>query len=100
MRPGVVWADMHRLAERRILTALRAGGLLRAVSTAEADVDAMMALRLGAVFLPCGLGHFIGCDTHDVGGYLPGTPPRSSLPGLSKLRTAQVDAGMVVLLHG
>jgi hypothetical protein len=34
------------------------------------DVDAMQAARLGAVFLPHGLGHFMGCDTHDVGGYL------------------------------
>ena len=29
-----------------------------------------VAVNLGATFLPCGLGHFIGCDTHDVGGYL------------------------------
>lgn len=30
----------------------------------------MMAERLGAVFMPHGLGHFLGIDTHDPGGYL------------------------------
>ena len=36
-----------------------------------------------------GLGHFLGIDTHDVGGYLPGMPPRSTLLGLRSLRTAR-----------
>ena len=30
----------------------------------------MMNKRLGAVFMPHGLGHFLGLDTHDPGGYL------------------------------
>lgn len=29
----------------------------------------MMELRLGAVFMPHGLGHLLGIDTHDPGGY-------------------------------
>lgn len=29
----------------------------------------MVAERLGAVFMPHGLGHFLGIDTHDPGGY-------------------------------
>ena len=60
---GVKWADMHRLAERVQLECLRDMGLL------QGDVDEMMKLRLGAVFMPHGLGHFMGLDVHDVGGY-------------------------------
>lgn len=34
------------------------------------NVEDMMAAHLGAVFMPHGLGHFLGIDTHDPGGYL------------------------------
>lgn len=34
------------------------------------DVEEMMFHRLGAVFMPHGLGHLLGIDTHDPGGYL------------------------------
>ena len=54
---------MHCLAERVQLAALTEAGLLKG------DVETMMAVRLGAVFMPHGLGHFMGCDVHDVGGY-------------------------------
>ena len=37
-----------------------------------------------------GLGHLLGLETHDVGGYIEGRyPPRSELPGLKSLRTAR-----------
>jgi len=62
LKPGVEWTAMHRRAERALLEKLTAGGLLRG------DVDAMMAAHMGAVFMPHGLGHLLGLDTHDVGG--------------------------------
>ena len=57
LRPGVEWLDMHRLAERQILTALRAGGLLRG------GIEEMMDAHLGAVFMPHGLGHLLARRT-------------------------------------
>lgn len=102
LRPGASWADLHELAEAAILRALLAGGVLSRAGhgSDEAAVDSMMAAGLGAVFMPHGLGHLIGLDTHDVGGYLPGTPERSTRPGLSKLRTSrEVEAGMVLTVE-
>jgi Xaa-Pro dipeptidase len=61
-RPGVSWVDCHKAAERAILVTLTEGGLL------HGDVDEMVEAVLGATFFPHGLGHLIGCDTHDVGG--------------------------------
>lgn len=54
---------MHRLAERVLLERLKDGGLL------QGDVDEMMKAHIGAVFMPHGLGHLMGLDVHDVGGY-------------------------------
>ncbi|CAF2512421.1 unnamed protein product [Rotaria sp. Silwood2] len=78
--PNVSWVDMHLLAERIQLEHLKEAGLV------QGDIDEMVNARLGALFMPHGLGHLIGIDTHDVGGYLdPQT--RSILPGLKSLRT-------------
>ncbi len=54
---------MHQLAERVTLEELKRAGLL------QGEVDDMMKVHMGAVFMPHGLGHFMGCDVHDVGGY-------------------------------
>lgn len=60
---GVNWVDMHLLADRVHLEELVKCGILKG------DVEEMMKVRLGALFMPHGLGHFMGLDVHDVGGY-------------------------------
>lgn len=92
IRPGVAWTDCHKAAEREILIALHEHQIL-----INGSIDEYAAAGVGAIFFPHGLGHLIGCDTHDVGGYIEGTPERSQLPGLKKLRTARVlEPGMVL----
>uniref|UniRef100_A0A0V0J5S1 Xaa-Pro dipeptidase n=1 Tax=Schistocephalus solidus TaxID=70667 RepID=A0A0V0J5S1_SCHSO len=94
LRPGVHWPNMHRLAERKILESLVAGGLL------QGDVSEMLEAHLGAVFMPHGLGHLMGCDVHDVAGYTKNTPARSTHPGLRNLRTSRdLQANMVLTVE-
>lgn len=94
MKPGVSWVEMHELAESVILTELCTLGIL------TGDVKEMMSVNLGAVFMPHGLGHFLGCDVHDVGGYPEWAPPRPKRPGARSLRTARLlQQGMVITVE-
>lgn len=93
MRPGVGWIDMHKLAERTILEALKEEGVI------EGNVEEMMGERVGAVLMPHGLGHLLGIDTHDPGGYAEGLE-RPKEPGLSSLRTVRdLQQGMVITVE-
>ncbi|ESO90952.1 hypothetical protein LOTGIDRAFT_217473 [Lottia gigantea] len=92
-KPGVSWVDMHKLAERSELEALKEIGIV------NGDIEEMMAVRLGAVFMPHGLGHFMGVDTHDVGGYPEGVQ-RPEGAGLRSLRTARtLEKRMVITVE-
>ena len=94
-KPGTSWVDCHKAAEMKILEALCEIGI---VVKGNKSIEELVEMRLGAVFMPHGLGHFIGIDTHDVGGYLSGRgPERSVKPGLRKLRTARILQTNMVL---
>ncbi|KAF5280519.1 hypothetical protein FQA39_LY18027 [Lamprigera yunnana] len=95
IRPGTSWACMHVLANRVLLSGLKDAGLL------QGDISVMVTAGLGSIFQPHGLGHLIGLDVHDVGGYLPETPPRLKHPkGMEKLRTSRVlKKGMVLTIE-
>lgn len=82
-KPGVSWVDMHKLANITLLEELKRGGLLKG------DVNEMFDAGLAAIFQPHGLGHLMGLDVHDVGGYLYDNPPRPDHRGLNRLRTAR-----------
>lgn len=93
-KPGVSWVDMHLLANRVMLQELLNVGIL------QGNIDDMMKVNLGATFQPHGLGHFMGLDVHDVGGYMENHPSRQTQKGLKSLRTARVlQAGMVITVE-
>ncbi|XP_059045139.1 xaa-Pro dipeptidase [Achroia grisella] len=82
-KPGVLWPEMHLLANRVMLEHLKKGGLLKG------DVEEMIKSGVNGILQPHGLGHLLGLDVHDVGGYLAGCPPRAAAAPLSRLRTAR-----------
>jgi len=97
MRPGVSYRDMHLLAERTLLTRMVAAGLL------VGSVDEMVELHLASTFMPHGLGHSLGLDVHDVGGYAPGdrrqADPRVDHVGQNLRLGRELLEGMVVTVE-
>lgn len=63
------------------------------------DVAEMMEHNIGAFFMPHGLGHLMGIDTHDVGGYLEGQE-RDTRAGYKSVRLGRVlEPGMVLTVE-
>lgn len=62
LRAGVKWEDVHVRAHKVAIVGLLHLGILRGT---EQD---LLASGVSTRFLPHGLGHYLGMDTHDVGG--------------------------------
>lgn len=91
--PGVKMEDLHLGACRIILNGLKEIGLV------TGDVEEMMEADIFALFFPHGLGHFLGLDTHDVGGYPKGVE-RIERPGIKYLRVRrELIPGMVITVE-
>lgn len=79
IKEGVEWETMHRLAESKILDGLIKAGIVKGP---EAELKNN---HIAALFFPHGIGHLIGIDVHDVGGYPEGVG-RINEPGIKYLR--------------
>ena len=64
VRAGVRWEDVHMLAHRIAAEGLRELGILKKKLSTEQILESKVTCR----FFPHGLGHYLGMDTHDVGG--------------------------------
>ncbi|MCC5925503.1 MAG: aminopeptidase P family protein [Bacteroidetes bacterium] len=92
-RPGVEMEELHLKAARLLLEGFLDLGLVRG------EVDELMEANIFALFFPHGLGHFLGLDTHDVGGYPKGVD-RIDRPGLRYLRARRLlEPGMVITIE-
>lgn len=59
-RPGVEWREVHRLAGVALMEGLKTLGLVKG------DPQEAVAANAHTLFLPCGLGHMMGLDVHDM----------------------------------
>ncbi len=60
LAPGTPFRDLHSIAGRVILAGLAELGIVRG------DIDAALAADAHTLFFPCGLGHMMGLDVHDM----------------------------------
>lgn len=65
IRPKVNYIDIHMLAHRKVAQILRDFDLVR-----DLDADGIVQKRISSAFLPHGVGHYLGLQVHDVGGFL------------------------------
>ena len=99
LKPGVPFRDMHRLACRTIAEGLKDLGLMKG------DLDAAVEQGAHALFFPCGVGHMMGLDVHDMenlGEVWVGYEGRSKSTqfGLKSLRLARpLQAGFVLTVE-
>jgi Xaa-Pro dipeptidase len=93
LKPGTLTEDLHYAAARVITEGLLDLGLLKG------SVEDLMKEHVFALFFPHGLGHMIGLDTHDPGGYLP-NEERIDKPGIKFLRMRRtLEEGMAITIE-
>ena len=100
LKPGLLNIDSHKEANRIMLTGFKEMGLV------NGDVDTMVELGVGGLFMPHGLGHMIGLDVHDMEdlgekyvGYREGLEKSTQL-GLKSIRLArELEEGFVLTVE-
>lgn len=91
IKAGMLWDDIHLHAHKIAIAGLLALGILRG------DASEILAARTSAAFFPHGLGHYLGLDTHDVGGN-PNRGDKDALFRYLRLRGV-IPAGSVVTVE-
>lgn len=63
--PNVNYPDIHLLSHRGVAEILARFDFVR-----ELDADAIVERRISSTFLPHGVGHYLGLQVHDAGGFM------------------------------
>jgi Xaa-Pro dipeptidase len=96
VRAGVDWRDVNASAHRHVAELLREADLVRCSS------DEAVTSGVTRVFLPHGIGHLLGLEVHDVGGFMR-RPDGGEIPrpdGHPYLRLTRVlEEGFVVTME-
>jgi Xaa-Pro dipeptidase len=96
LRAGVDWRDVH------LRTHALTGKLLRDADIISCDADEAVASGVTSVFLPHGIGHLLGLEVHDAGGFME-SPEGGDIPrpeGHPFLRLTRVlQKGFVVTVE-
>lgn len=71
-RPNVNYPDIHFLAHRKVAEILVRFGFVR-----DLDADGAVETRVSSTFLPHGVGHLLGLQVHDAGGFMADRSGRS-----------------------
>jgi len=99
LKPGVTFKEVHRAACLTIADGLKSMGLMKGDTESAVDAGAH------ALFFPCGTGHMMGLDIHDMEnlgeeyvGY--NGEPKSTQFGLKSLRLGRaMEPGFVVTIE-
>ena len=96
VKAGVDWRDVHLRAHRLLADVLRESDLV------TCSADEAVAMAITSVFLPHGVGHLLGLQVHDAGGFM-SSPDGADIPrpdGHPYLRLTRVlEAGFVVTME-
>ena len=65
IKPKVNYIDIHMMAHRKVAEILKQFEFVK-----DLDADGIVQKRISSTFLPHGVGHYLGLQVHDVGGFM------------------------------